>query len=351
MDEEQQQEQQQTETAPGAATRDDLIAAVREAGGTASIDVEAEERAAAERAAAAGATATEPAPETQPEEEEPRIARLLKEREKGLAEREAARNLAQETIEQARREAERMIAEARERADREWQAELERRRRAFDENPTEQARVISGGDPQRLVDAVLRDGTPEGRALREMQRQLQEAQQQAQQGATAKQEIAQLREDLQRQRHEELIANVRTKFLGEHATPEKAPHLHARYDQDEIFHRADQLAARWQREGMKLGVDFDFDDVTQYLEVESKKRLAPLVGSTPARQVSAGAAAGQPGNAPKVSANAPRALSAATGSERRTSPKPLSEMKPEEQRAALIEEVAAARRANPDAVF
>src|SRR5690606_6574873 len=104
------------------------------------------------------------------------------------------------------------------------------------------------------------------------------------------------------------IERVRSVFMGNHATPEKAPHLHARYDADEIFDRANRLAAQWRQGGLEIGKDFDYDDVVSYLELDSKKRLAPILGSSPARQVSAGAppTAAGPGNAPKVPANGPR---------------------------------------------
>lgn len=339
--------EQTTETTQGPATRDDLIAAVREAGGVEAADVQPEESAAQTPTAPA-----EPATQETPAEEEPRIASILRAREKAAAEREAGRNQAEELIARARAESDRLMRDARERAEREWQEEMARRRRSFEENPVEAVRALGNGDPQRVVDAVLQDGTPQARVLREIQQQLAKAEEKAGDGAAARKELQDLRAELAKQRHEQLVDQVRQNFF-QVATTEAAPHLHARYDQDEIFAKANAIASRWRDEGgLVLGKDFDYADVTQYLELESKKRLAPIVGSSPARQVSAGAPSQEPGNAPKVQANGPRTLSAAQGSERRTSPKPLSEMKSdEERRAALIEEVAAARRANPDAVF
>lgn len=356
---EQQGEQTTEQPTQGDPSRDELIAAVRAAGGTDSVDVDAEERAAAERAATAGEQqATDGAQNgEQPGEEEPRIAAILRAREKAHAEQEAARNHAQEMIRQAQEESERLLQEARERADREWRAELERRRQAFQASPTEQLRAL--GDPQQIVDTVLKENTPEARALAQMQRELSEAKQKASVADDVKKQFDEFRAEQQRQAQLAEVERVRSVFLGQHATQEKAPHLNARYSEEEIFERANKIALDWRKGGLQLVQhgsrkgenDFDYDDVVNYLEIDSKKRLAPLLGSSPAQQASAGAPAKAPGIAPKVPANGTRTLSAAQGSERRTSPKPLSEMSPEEQRAALIEEVAAARRSNPDSVF
>lgn len=325
-------EQQQTQE-PGPATREDLIAAAREAGGIESADAGAEEHAAAEQAAAAAQTTT-PA-----EEEEPRIAALLRAREKAAAEREAGRNQVEEMLARAREESERLIREARERAERDYQEDLARRRKAFEESPIEAVRALGGGDPQRVVDAVLRDGTPEARALREMQRELAETKQQASSAAEVRKELEQFKQAQAAEAHNRAIAQVRETFLGNHANQEKAPYLNARYDQDQIFSEAWKLAVRWQDGGMVLGKDFDYDDVTQYLEVESKKRLTPILGSTPAQQSGAGASAREPGIAPKSAANGSRTITAASGSERRASPKAFHEMTPDEQREDLVNEV------------
>lgn len=345
------EQQIQTPDAGSGTSRDDLIAAVREAGGTGSVDVEAEERAAAERAAAGS---PEPQAQTQAQaEEELRIANILKQREADFAAREKARNHAQEMIQRAEQEAARIREEALAQVRREAEAERERLRAEFRSSPTATLRAL--GDPQEISDAVMRDGTPEARAMRQLEQRLAGVEQKASIAETVKQQIDQFRAEQQAEAQRQLAEQTRAQFL-QVASREATPYLNARYDADEIWLKGNEVAAHWRRGGMNLvpnGApkgenDFDFEDVAKYLDSDARKRIS-AAGLTPAQQVSAGAPAKEPGNAPKVPANGTRTLTAAQGSERRTAPKPLHEMSPAEQRQALIEEVAAARRANPDA--
>jgi hypothetical protein len=340
MDVEQTQAVEQTPTTDGTVSRDELIAAVREAGGTESVDVAAEEASAAATPPAEAAAA--------PAEEEPRIAAILRAREKATQEQETARNHAEEMLRKAREESDRILREAREQAAKEFQADLERQRAAFRSDPTGQIRAM--GDPQEIIDRTLYANTPEGRKLLKLETELAETRKQAGAVDDVRKEFSDFKAEVERIAKERAMNEIRETFLGGHANKEKAPNLTALYEPEEIWLKGNELAARWQKSGLALGKDFDFDDVSQYLELDARKRADALRG-TPAQQVSAGAPPKEPGNAPKVQANGPRTLSAAQGSERRTSPKPLSEMKPEEARQALIDEVAAARRANPDSVF
>jgi hypothetical protein len=333
-----------TETqAPAPGTRADLIAAVQEA---------AASEAGNEPAAAAAPTETT-TPEATPAapEEEDRVTRIMKQREKLHAEQQAARAQAIALEEQAKKSAQQIIDEARAEAKRIADEAVAQRQARFKQSPVEALREL--GDPQEIVDQVLRANTPEGKALREMQAKLDEALTTAKDGQAAKQEIERLRAETARAQQEAEIAAYNAKFLADHANAEKAPYLNARYEPEEIIMRARQQATAWAREGLKYGIDFDDSDVTAYLERQSKERVSKILPSTTpaAPSQAAGAPATAPGNAPKVSANGPRTLSAAQGSERRTAPKPLHELSREEQREALIEEVKAARRANPDAVF
>lgn len=357
MDVENQTHETQTET-HSTATRDDLIAAVREAGGTASVDVEAEEQAAQARAAAAATATAAPTTEqtatTQAQAAPDPLEAILKKREEAFAKRQSADEYITQLRSQADSEAKRIIEEARAEAKRVADQELASLRAKFAGSPTATIRALAeDGNVQSVVDAVVREGTPEARAIARAEEQARLAREEAKAGSQAKAELEKFKSDQERERRDAYVAQVREHFISTNASAEKAPYMHARWEPAEIFDRCDELCRAWQKDGLRLGIDFDQTLLVAYLEKQSKERITKSLPSsaTPAQQVSAGAPAKEPGNAPKVSANGPRTLSAAQGSERRTSPRPISEMTAEEKRAALIEEVAAARRSNPDAIF
>lgn len=331
MDIETQEQTQDAGDGYAEATDADLIAAAQEAGGAASVDVDAE-------AAAAGAppvlaTAADQA-SAGGELEEPKIAAVIRAREAAAKQRFEAEDYAAQTRQQAAAEAEQIRAEARAQAQRDHQAYLEAQRKQFAESPTEYLRALAK-DPQDVVDAVIRDGTAEGRAMRAIREQLAEANKKAGVAEQVKSEFDAWKQQLQTEKQAAFVEQVKHGFMTSHASPEKAPYLHRRYDADEIFDKANRLATQWQR----AGVAFDHGDVAQYLEFESRKRILGDAAGAPPQQVS-----GVSGNASKVRAPGSRTLSAANGSERRASPKPIDEMTPEEERAALIEAVREARR-------
>jgi hypothetical protein len=345
-------EEQQTETATeqtqpsDVATRDELIEAVRAAGGTQSVDVAAEEQQAAE-AAAAGTTPEAPATENAPEDPEAKFEAILAKRRENHQELSGAKARAERMLREAEEAKQRRIEEARAEARRAAEEERERLRLNFRKSPTETLRALDD-DPNYVADTVLREGTPEAREAARIREELRETKEAAKLGSAALEELKKFRQEQFAEKHAAQQAQVRHEYLSQFATPEKTPYLHARWEPEEIFQRSVALAHQWAQEGLEYKKDFDDNTVAEYLEHQSRKRISALSG-TPANQVPAGAPAKGPGIATKVTANAPRTLSAAAGSERRTSPRPLHEMAPEEQRKALIEEVAAARRANPDA--
>lgn len=332
-------ETQQTE--PGAATRDDLIAAVQEAATA--------EAATEPSVAPAGETAsTEETPADVPDP----VAEVLRKREEMHRKRLDADAYAQQLRARAEAEHQRIIDEARAEAERLKAQSATDLRQRFQADPTAFLRSLDD-DPQNVVDAVVRQGTPEARAFARLQQETAEAKRLAEEGRGAKEELAKFREEQKAQKLLEMRAAVQEQFLSQHASPEKAPYLHARYDANEVFERCDALCREWQADGLKLGTDFDRDTLVAYLEKQSRERYTKLPSS---QGVATGNAAQEAGPAAsqgsaKKSANGTRTLSVAQGSERRTSPRPLSEMKPEEARAALIEEVKAARRAYPDSEF
>lgn len=344
--ENEEQQQEQTTPAPGPATREDLIAAVLAAGGTEG----------APAADAAPAAATPPAAE--PATEGP-LDIVLRARVKAHAEREAARASATTIEEQARAQAQRILDKAQADAQRMTEDAVTARKARFAGNPIEALREI--GDPQEVVDAVLRAKSPEAQAIARAEAAERAAAKAEQVGAGAAKDFADFKAQQEQERQTAAATSYRQMFLDTHATETLTPHLHARFDPQEIAMRAVQQAQAWVGDGLRYRMqgqpklsenDFDDADVAAYLERQSKEKLSRLIPTAPAaQQVSAAAPATEPGNAPKVQANGPRTLSAAQGSERRTSPKPLHQLPPDQRRQALIDEVNAAMRANPKAEY
>jgi hypothetical protein len=333
--------EQSTETAGPEtgepASRDELMAAVREAGGTESVDVDAE---------AAKAGTPPPAKDAPPAtaEDEPPILAKLREREESWKKTQDAESRAERLIREAQEKAERIQAEAREKARLEHEQWLAEQRRKFETSPTDHLRAL--GDPDKIADLVMQDGTPEARARRELEMRIAKAEEKAEVGEQARKELEAWKQEQARIAREELQAKVQTEYLSQFASKEKAPYLHARYEPEEIFQKSVALAHEWAQKGLQYKKDFDDSTVAEYLESQAKKRLASL-GLAPQAVAGATQSNGS-GSRPHGLANGSRTLSAAAGSERRTSPKPVSEMTPDEERQALIDAVREAKRTIKD---
>lgn len=316
--------------------RDALIAAVRDAGGTEAVDVAAEE-------AAAAAKQAEPPPAAEVTDE-PAIVAKLRDREEAWKKTQEAESRAQRLEREAQERAQRIVAEAQEKARLEHDQWLAEQRRKFTESPTEHLRSL--GDPDKIADLVLQEGTPEARARRELEARIAKAEEGSKAASEVKKELEAWKAEQARQAQAAMQAKVRDEYLTQFASQEKAPYLHARYEPEEIFQKSVALAHQWAQAGLEYKKDFDDNTVAEYLEFQAKKRLSAL--GTLAPQQVGGAAAQAAGQRPQGLANGSRTLSAAAGSERRTSPKPVSEMTPEEERQALIDAVREAKRTIKD---
>ncbi len=305
----------------------DLIAAAQEVGGAeaaaAELEAESGQPAAKTPAATEGAQA-DPA--------EPKIAALLRAREKAFQERQGAEDYAAQRRARAEQEADKLLADARRKAAEDYEAELNARRTKFRETPAQALRDL-GFSTDELVDATVREGTPEWKAMRALERELAETRAKAGQAETVKADFDAFKRQFETNQQLAAKAEVEQRFLSQHAAPEKTPYLHKRYEPSEIVEKAHALANQWNA----AGVAFAHSDIAEYLEHQARVRITGT--STPPQQVS-----GVSGNATKVKANGSRTLSAANGSERRASPKPVDEMSPDEERDALIEAARDARR-------
>lgn len=294
-------------------TRDDLIAAAEAAGAEATPS-------------ATPAPAAAPAETATATEEEPRWQRIVREREKGHAERQEAQSYAQQQRAAAEAERDRIIAEAKERARQEAAEELAAARSKFSADPI--AHLRSLGTPEEIQDAVMRAGTPEARAYQKLQEELATLKQKASSVDDIKKQLADQKAANEKAAHEAAISQIRTAFLSA-ANNERAPYLNARYDADDLFWKAESIAKEWRNAGQS----FAHDDIISYMEHEAKKRFEALQTS-PQPQVNG--AAPVSGIAPKVPANGPRNISPAASSERRSTPKPHEDMTPEERRLDLV---------------
>lgn len=347
MDQEIQQNDEQTQTQEQPLDeREELLKAVRDAGGTGSVDVAAE-------AEAAGQPPPVPPPAAEPPAPDPdaRLKEILSKREASHRKTLEADDYAAQLRADAERERQRILDEARAEAERLRSQSTSNARQQYQADPTGFLRTLDD-DPKNVVDTVLRQGTPEWQEMQRIKAELAQAKEDAKLGKQAVDEVSKIREERKNEIAEMRAAAIREDFLSNHANPEKAPYLHARFDSpEEVFDRCNKLCVSWQKDGLKLGVDFDKSDLVTYLENQSRERYQKLPA---AQAVSAGSTTQASGVAAtqgiaKQSASGSRTPTAAQGSERRTSPKPFSELTPQQQREELIAEVAAARRAIPDA--
>lgn len=308
----------------------DLIAAAQEVGGAASVDVDAE-------AAAAAAAAPKPAgtpagtTETAADPEEPKIAALIRAREKANAERLDAQDYAAQTRTKALQEAEEIRASARKQAAADYEADLEARRAKFRSAPSAAIREL-GFTHDQVVDDVTQEGTATFRAIRAAEARAAAAEAKAGGVDAVRKDFDEFKASVAQREHVAKVEAVERQFLTEYAPIEKAPYLHKRYEPQEILQKAHEKANEWRT----AGIPFAHSDIAEYLEHQARQRLAGM--PVPAQQVSAG------GSGQKVRPNGSRTLSATNGSERRASPKPIEDMTPAEERLALLEAAAEARR-------
>lgn len=261
-----------------------------------------------------------------------KVARVLKEREAAQLARDEA-TAARDEAAAARAEVTAMRAEAQK--DRDAAAAELARVQKLRTAPLTAIKEL-GWDTKQLVDEVTREGSPEWQAQKRYEAALEQQgtelaklkEWQASQLALA--ETNQQREYLQGRQAAE------RSFLA--SVPAESA-LRALYDEREIVNKAHTLADEY-REKSK-GLVASPDELREYLEQQAGVRLATIRGQQPgvgAAQQAAKVGATQP------KANGPRALSAASASERRTSPKPRHEWTPVEERDAMKAAAEAAMR-------
>lgn len=290
-----------------------------------------------------------------PPADEPRIAAQLRARREAQKTREAARGEAErlrdEVLTGARTEAERIIKEAQAKADAEYRAKLGK----LETDPLGAIRDLKW-DPARLVDEVVKEGTPEWRLAKQQAQEiaaLRAENEEFKKWRGEQTEQAKTVQDWQRQQYRQRA----TQEFVSLASAEKAPHLRA--SAEEAFKRLEESRALLgdaipgprsveeiliamgdaaEKEYVSAtGEVAPLSDLVQYLEYQARQRGA--VNAPVAAPPAPGAkSAGQP------RAQGPRTLSAGVTSERRSAPKPTTHMTREELDAALLESVTEAMR-------
>ena len=261
-----------------------------------------------------------------------KVARVLKEREAAQAARDEA-GAAKAEAQAARAEIAALRAEAEK--DRAAAAADLARVQKLRANPMAAIKEL-GWDTRQLVDEVTREGTPEWQAQKRYEAALE------QQGAELK-ELKEWRasqlaasENTQKQAMLQGRQQAERSFLA--IVPAESA-LRALYSDAEIVSKAHTLADEYHEKSK--GLVASPDDLRDYLEEQAGQRLATIRGQRPgvgAAQQAAKVSATQP------KANGPRALSASSASERRTSPKPRHEWTPGEERDAMKAAAEAAMR-------
>ncbi len=269
-----------------------------------------------EPAAAKGKPADAPA-DAAPTES--KISAAIRAREQAQKTRDEAKDAASKHLDEARAESKRILDEARAEAKRTIEGELSSFRTKFRDKPL-LAIEEAGIDKRKLVDDVGREGSPEWLAQRRIEGELEKTRAElAEQKAWREKQEKSQEEQQSHYRSERQRANE-ARFLG---TIAKDSPIRALYDDDARIVQETYAALRMYQE--RTGEVATDDDLRQYLEEQAAKQLARIRGtSTPPSTLSAA----------KPKANGPRTPSASSASERRGSPKPLSEMNPDELREA-----------------
>lgn len=234
----------------------------------------------------------------------------------------------------ARKEADDYLAEARKRADEEYTSRL----RALKERPLDAIKEL-GWDTQRLVDEVTQEGSPEWRRMKALEerdakrdKELEEIR-----GWKEKQD-ARVKEYEAQESARRKVA-TENEFIAGAASAEKCPTLHKLYG---VLHGksatrqiiADAYKVVEELYDPKNPRRIDDSELAEYLEEQAVQKLAELRHQEGAPEAEGGK---EKPATPKRAANGTRTLGATATSERRAAPKPVYDMSPDEERAALAE--------------
>lgn len=246
------------------------------------------------------------------EEDIPRLARAMREREQRQAARDEGER-AKAELATMRQELQQSLAEAKQA--REEAARELARLQDLKRDPIRGIKEL-GWEPKDLVNRVVTHDTPEGQRLAAYEQRLEQIQ--AENAELKAWREQQVREHQQRQQwyQQTQRQDVEQKFIA--TVKEQCPTLSA-LPEHVVVAWGDRVADEYRE---KTGQVASLTDIAQYLEHEAKTRLGRAT---------------QPAGAKPPSTKAkPRTLTNAEGSERRSAPKPVREMTPTEEHAFLV---------------
>ena len=251
----------------------------------------------------------------------PRIAKLLKAREKARETELESRKQASSILEQAKAEAAKFLEEARKTA----QAEFDKQRADYaDKLRKNPYKFIEehGLDRETLINEVAREGTPEYQLIKRAEERAAAAEKKLAEHDKRWEAWEKREQERELAGQTQKIREVEKQFLGL-VTLDSAPNLRKLYEDSEIVEKGHRLARRLRDE---TGENASLEELRDYLEHEAKTRLAKLSApATPAK------------DATKKPANGTRTLSGTAQSERRAMPKDFKAAKtPEEEQALLM---------------
>ncbi len=274
----------------------------------------------------------------------PRLTKLLRAREQAQGEREKA-DAYRTTVERdANASAQRILREAEERG-RELLREAESRARAKLEELT---------DPESLIARRADANDPVVQLRRELQAERAEREKLAAEQKSWRDEQTKREQERARAEHAQKQTAAEKEFVAQ-ASEEKYPHLTARYTEKEILRAAHETIAEARAAAERKGEPFACTDgeLLDHLESEAREfydtrrdRFAKL--GQQVALATKGTAARAAVTPPEVNGQRPRTstLSARGASERRSSPKPPSQMSEDELHRAMIRAAREAKNAS-----
>lgn len=315
----------ETPTPPPAANEYEALKAAVKAAEAGEESAETTPATSAPSATTEGGTPAVDAPATPAEDDGlPRIAKLLKAREKARETEVAAKSQADSIVAGAKAEAEKYIKEARAAFEKEMADQRAAYARSLRENPFKFI-TDHGMDRETLINDVAKEGSPEWQMIKRQEALIEDLKKEVKEGRSWREEFEKTQESSRQQARTNAIRETEKRFAAL-VSLDTAPNLAKLYSSDEIIAKGHTLARRLREE---TGEEATLEELRDYLEHEAKERMAKIQGAPSSPQTSA----------TKQKAGT-RTLTGGAQSERRAVPKSFSAAKTQEEQDALLMQAA-----------